>query len=86
MNCPSLTSVTFPASVITIGAHAFYYCSSLTEVVCNAVSPPTLENYYDGLSHAFEGTSSSLQIKVPAGSVNDYQAAAHWSSYRIVAQ
>jgi hypothetical protein len=81
-NCSSLTSVTIPNSVTSIGESAFRDCGSLTTVICDAVTPPSLEPY------VFNNIHSSPQIKVPAASVAAYQAAPNWSVYaaRIVAQ
>ena len=39
-NCTSLTSITIPSSVITIGRNAFEGCTSLTTIYCEAESQP----------------------------------------------
>jgi hypothetical protein len=47
-------------------------CSSLTSVICRAVTPPAIDSIMPTPCPA---------IQVPAGSVNDYKAAAGWSAY-----
>lgn len=77
-----LTSVTIPSSVTSICAAAFVVCDDLSEVIVNSTIPPSLGQ------DAFYDTSSSLQIKVPASSLQDYLNAPGWSNYasKIVAQ
>ena len=81
--CESLPSITIPSSVTRIHSRAFYDCSRLSEVIVNAVVPPTLGaevfEYYG---------NTNLQIKVPAESLQAYKTADEWSYYadRIVAQ
>jgi hypothetical protein len=67
--------MTLPAGLTSIGAEAFYDCTSLAEVTCLATTPPTLGD------DVFRNTSLSLQIKVPAASVSAYKVAAGWSEY-----
>ena len=80
--CKRLTSITIPASVTVISSRSFFGCSTLSEVIVNCTVPPRLG------SSAFNNTSSNLQIKVPAASLNDYKTATGWSDYasQIVAQ
>jgi hypothetical protein len=80
--CTGLTSVTIGNSVTTIGSEVFRNCTGLVSVTVLAEVPPTLF-----LSDAFNNTHASLQIFVPAGSVDAYKAAESWSALadRIVA-
>jgi uncharacterized repeat protein (TIGR02543 family) len=73
--CEGLEQIELPAGLESIGQQAFYGCTSLALVTCLATTPPTLE------TGAFASIPSSLQIKVPAASVNAYKAAAGWSDY-----
>jgi hypothetical protein len=54
---------------------AFASCTSLTQVICNATTPPTLG------TDVFGNTPASLAIKVPSASVSAYQGATNWSTY-----
>ncbi|GHV33180.1 hypothetical protein AGMMS4952_24790 [Spirochaetia bacterium] len=73
-----MTSVTIGDSVTSIGNRAFIFCSSLTSVYVLRETPSltTLG------TNAFQYTSTSLRIYVPAGVVNPgYQTASSWSAY-----
>ena len=49
-DCDSLTSITIPNSVTSIGRHAFYECSSLT-IYCEATSKPSgWDSYWNSYS------------------------------------
>ena len=95
-HCTSFTSVTIPASVTRIEAGAFKSCGSLTSVTCLAATPPELAANINALLlarmtppfyGAFYETHESLQIKVPAASIDAYKGAVGWSGYagKIVA-
>lgn len=79
LNGESLTSINIPEGVTSIGNNAFAYCTSLTNVTCLATTPPSLG------TDVFKNSSALTEIRVPAGSVDDYKAA--WSAYadKIVA-
>ena len=77
----NLQTITIPASVTAINGHAFYNCTSITKVICNATSVPA-----KGFE-MFEGIDKDqFMIYVPASAVNDYKE--NWSDYAdyIVAQ
>ena len=78
--CASLQEITIPENVETIDTWAFKGCEKLHSVYVLAEEPPTPLNY-DPERLWFEGTSSLLQIYVPAGSVDSYKAAPGWSDY-----
>ena len=71
----SLPSITIPSSVTSIKSRAFNNCSRLSEVIVNAVVPPTLG------ADVFEYCNANLQIKVPAESLQVYKTADGWSEY-----
>ena len=59
-NCSSLTSITIPEKVTTIGGMAFSNCSSLT----NVTIPETVTEIID---YAFSGCSNLTSITIPKG-------------------
>ena len=71
----SLSSITIPNGVISMGQEAFRYCTSLTSVTVKSATPPTL-----GFGVFYNG-SSNLVIYVPAESVDAYKSASGWSTY-----
>jgi len=74
MKC-GLTQIILPAGLTRIYDTAFYSCKSLNSVTCLAATPPSLG------SNVFLDVSSSLVIKVPAGSVDAYKNATNWKNY-----
>ena len=73
--CSLLTSFTIPSSVTSIGDYAFEYCTGLTEITVEAVTPPTITySTFDEVDH-------TIPLYVPDQSVNDYKAADYWSEF-----
>ena len=70
-----LVSVTIPASVISIGAAAFFGSTSLSCVAVEAMTPPALGE------GAFVEVAEGYQICVPVGTGAVYKAAPDWSLY-----
>jgi len=68
-----LTSIVIPSSVTTIGNYIFSSCRSLTTLTVQATTPPAVGLYILN--------NSSAAIRVPAGSLASYKAAANWSNY-----
>lgn len=60
--CTSLTSVTIPNSVTSIGLNAFYNCTSLVSITSNAIIAPTIGN------ETFRNIKSNGTLTVPTGS------------------
>ena len=73
--CTNLSTVDLGASVTSIAYNPFHGVSSITSLVVRATSVPTLGGILC-VSGSFHGT-----IYVPAASVDDYKAAANWSTY-----
>ncbi|MBR5726965.1 MAG: leucine-rich repeat protein [Muribaculaceae bacterium] len=74
--CNSLTSITIPNSVTSIGAWAFVFCNGLSHVTCLAITPPTINPYYDAFS-----VTSQATLYVPIESVSAYQTAYNWQDF-----
>ena len=75
-DCQNLTSITVPASVTSIGDHAFQCGSSTNKVTITMLgsTPPTIAAttmQYDNIA----------SIVVPAGASAAYTAAANWSNF-----
>ena len=80
-DCNSLTSITIPNSVTSIGQYAFYGCSSLTSITipnsvtsigsyafygCSGLTSITIPNSVTSIgSSAFEGCTSLTSITIP---------------------
>ena len=64
--CTSLTSITIPDSVTSIGGNVFSRCSSLKKINCLATTAPSIANT------TFQDIKQNGILKVPAGS--DYSS------------
>lgn len=69
----ALKSITIPQSVNRIDNYAFEHCDFLEELICRAINPPSIT------SSSFNYVPENLAIYVPAGSVEAYKTARHWS-------
>ena len=74
----SLSRIVLPASVEHIGYCSFYYCESLSELVCYADYPPTVGN------NAFYGVPEGLVVRVPSSSMSLYIEADGWKDFTIL--
>lgn len=74
-SCTQLKTVDLGASVASIAYNPFHGVASITSLTIRATSVPTLGGILC-VSGSFNGT-----IYVPAASVEDYKAAANWSTY-----
>lgn len=75
--CIGLTTVTIPSQIIAINYRAFCGCSSLSELIVEPTTPPSLGQL------AFANTALTA-IYVPDASVSTYQSAANWSTYASI--
>lgn len=74
-NCTSLTSFVFPESILSIGGSALFNCQGLQAITIYAHDVPTGGNYM------FYCYNNNYPIYVPADAIDDYKAAAYWSTY-----
>lgn len=74
-SCGALTTLSLPSTLTTIGMMAFDSCSGLTEIKSAATVPPVAQMY------AFDGVDKTIPVYVPAGTIDDYKAAAEWSEF-----
>ena len=78
--CYELTSVIIPGSMKTIGEAAFQNCYKLNSISCYAEEPPAMES-----ENAFEGSVyNNATLRVPAGSVGNYQNTTPWSKFKTI--
>ena len=73
----NLPIITIPASVTSIGSRAFSNCSSLTTMIMEGTTPPSLAS-----TNAI--SSATTAIYVPDESVSIYQGATNWSSFASI--
>ena len=75
-DCRNLSSVTLPYSLTYIGNSAFYFCEKLDQVLCMAITPPKIEEYYCIYPGYYMAT-----LYVPKRSVETYRATEFWSNF-----
>ena len=83
-DCYSLTELTIPSGVTQLGPEFAKGCSSLTAVICEANTPPTmcyLESLTGNYSYAQFDNTNNCPIYVPCGTKQTYKTAANWSDY-----
>ncbi len=74
----TLTDLSLPACINSIGRYAFQGCNNLSVINCYAVIPPTLDY------GVFDGVDNSVVIKVPAQSIDLYKNAGGWKNFTIL--
>lgn len=77
--CRELQSVTLSNSITYICGRAFTDCEKLTDIYCNALVPPIVEDDW-----AFKNVPSNMKVHVPAVSIDLYEKAPYWKNYEIV--
>lgn len=76
----AVSSIELPSTIQTIGQAAFEGCYNLSNIVCNAVEPPSV------LQGAFNGVAKdNFTVEVPAQSVTRYKTESGWSDFRRIA-
>ncbi len=80
----NISAIKIPASVSLIESYAFWYCSELKEVQCNAIVPPATGEFpsgYEEYWNTFVKNSSGRVIYVPEESYYAYITAQGWRYY-----
>lgn len=78
--CRQVPSIELPSTMQTVGEGAFRNCYNLSNIVCNAVEPPSV------VKGAFEGVAKdNFTVEVPAQSVTRYKTESGWSDFRRIA-
>lgn len=75
----TLTSISIPASVISIGEDAFRSCYTLQKITVLAENPPMLG------ANVFENVNRNIPLYVPVGSLESYRNAAVWNEFQLQA-
>ena len=77
-SCSGITDVTFPSTLTNINNFAFGYCSGITSIVCEALTPPTMDSV--AFANKYDAT-----LTVHASSLQAYQNAPWWKKFTIQA-
>ena len=79
-SCSQIPSIELPSTIQMIGQTAFNGCSNLSNIICNAVEPPSV------MQGAFNGVAKdNFTVEVPAQSVTRYKTESGWSDFRRIA-
>lgn len=78
--CSQIPSIELPSTILTIAQTAFSNCYNLSNIICNAVEPPSV------MKGAFDGVAKdNFTVEVPAQSVARYKTESGWSDFRRIA-
>lgn len=78
--CSQIPSIELPSTIQMIGQTAFNGCSNLSNIICNAVEPPSV-----GQEAFFGVAKDNFTVEVPAQSVTRYKIESGWSDFRRIA-
>jgi len=78
-SCSSLESIYISNSLTSVGYSAFQDCKKLSELMCNALNPPSVEK------DVFRNTKyESGVLYVPASSISAYKTANEWRKWKNI--
>lgn len=77
-NFTKAKTITIPSTIQTISNDAFTYCGALTDVICNAVVPPTTTTFNTNVLDYYSVVPSNVTLHVPAFSVAAYKLDDNW--------
>lgn len=79
-SCSQIEKIELPSTIQSISQRAFSNCSNLSNILCYAVEPPSVQ------SGAFDGVAKdNFTVEVPAQSVTRYKTESGWSDFRRIA-
>ncbi|MEP5338213.1 MAG: leucine-rich repeat domain-containing protein [Algibacter sp.] len=81
-DCKSISSINIPSTITTMGVASFRGCTGITDIQVNwnvsaDIADATVNNLFNGL------TLSSINLLVPVGTTDDYEAALVWTDFNI---
>ena len=78
--CIGLEGIKLHKDVEVIESQAFYNCTGVYSIVCEAKNPPTIN------SNSFSGVAKdNFTLEVPEASVARYRTASNWSEFKRIA-
>ena len=79
-DCTGLEGIRLHKDVEVIESKAFYNCTGVYSIVCEAKNPPTIN------SNSFSGVAKdNFTLEVPEASVARYRTASNWSEFKRIA-
>lgn len=77
--CSMLSGIHLHDEVVYIGKGAFLNCYNMNTIVCDALTPPTVEE------GAFDGVpKDNFSVEVPASAVSAYKTAEGWKEFKRI--
>ena len=81
-NCTAMKRVVIGKNVTSIGGTCFLYNPNITEVICLAATPPTLNDPTSGTMTTFQtAVYTNAVLRVPYGSHEAYRNDANWGKF-----
>ncbi len=75
-----LTNITIGNSVSGLRGYAFYNCSNIDTITCNAIIPPKIDSPIPFSNSNYE----NVVLRVPSNSVQLYQEATYWKNFQNI--